>query len=143
MHRRDCGSQITGFPLGVVECTFAGSSRTRCAPRVEPQDSDIRERGEPPRHLAEEVTVHHAAVGRQRVHTDDRGSWGVMNRQRKFADQCESITRFQRDVASLSGKNGVGSEFDHLAHTLGLAARACRPAGCVPMPPLLQPIIEV
>ena len=60
-------------PTAAVERALAGAAHARRAPGVEAQHGQPGQRRQPPGRLAEDVAVHHAAVGGQRVQADQGG----------------------------------------------------------------------
>ena len=69
----DRGSDVEPLPHSIVERSLTGSLNAGRATRVEPQDGDSGEGRQPIGRLAEEVAVHHPAMGRQRMQADHRG----------------------------------------------------------------------
>ena len=65
----------------------------RGSPGVEAQHGQVGQRRQPVRRLAEQVAVHHAAGGRQRMQADQRRDRRAARRQGQLADQIEPVGR--------------------------------------------------
>ena len=69
----DRRGDVEAFVSGLVEAALGRPSRGGRATGVEPQDGDVGQRRETVGRLLQEVTVHEAAVGGQRVQGDQGG----------------------------------------------------------------------
>jgi len=108
----DRGRDVVLLTDAALEHPAARATRRRRAAGVEPEHRDVREGGQPPGGLAEDVRVHVAAVRRQRVQGDQRRRRRAIRGYGELADQRESVRGVQLDVLAPRGQHGQGSDLD-------------------------------
>ena len=91
-----------------VEAAVGHASCRRRAAGVEPKDRDVGQRREAVGRLLEDVAVHVAAVGGQRVQCDQRGDRVAFEGQGQLPDQAQAIGRMELDVATACWKDRAG-----------------------------------
>ena len=105
-------------PTAVVERALARALHAGRAAGVEPQHRDVGQRRQPVGRLAEQVAVHHAAVGGQRVQADHRGHRVALRRQCELAHQAQPVGRLQRDRVRRAGR----TELPRIRSVMSLSA---------------------
>ena len=81
--------------LAVAELAVAAAVLGRGAPGVETQHGQVSQRRQPVGRLAQQVAVHHAAVGGQRVQADQRRHRVPAGGPGDFTDQFETVRGVQ------------------------------------------------
>ncbi len=93
-----CRGEIGSFEDAVAEHALRGTAWGVHPAEVEPQNSQIGEGGKPRRRLPQDVRVHEATSGGQRVQGYESGDGVAALRERELADQREAVGGVQLHV---------------------------------------------
>ena len=106
----DGGRHVQGLAPALVEGALTGALDTPGAAGIEPEYRDPGERRQPECRLAEDVAVHHPAVGRQRMKADHGRDRGTFQRDGQLPHESQCVAGLERERRTPCGQDRVGTD---------------------------------
>jgi hypothetical protein len=122
-------SDVSSFVVAMAKGSLTRASCTLCSPRIETKHRNLGQGRKPPSGLSQDMGIHEASRGGERMQHHEGCHRGTLGGQREFPYKGEAVAGVKFDVFSASGQRNAAANFD--CH----GALSNLPTTIMPVPP--------